>query len=78
MVRYISSPYYALVGTLSPSVGNIDSFVRKLKHFILLIKDTNLQNGDALASFDVVSLFTNVPEALYGSHILGPLTFTSQ
>jgi hypothetical protein len=35
--------------------------VKDSEHFIKSIQDIDLQNGDYLASFDVVSLFTNVP-----------------
>jgi hypothetical protein len=42
-------------------VGNTDSFVKNTEHFIKSIKDFNFQNEDYLVSFDVVSLFTNVP-----------------
>jgi hypothetical protein len=59
------SPCYALAGflhkILAPLVSNTDSFVKNSEHFIQLLKDINLRNGDILVSFDVVSLFTNVP-----------------
>jgi hypothetical protein len=35
--------------------------VKISEHFITSIKDVNLQNEDSLVSFDVISLFTNVP-----------------
>jgi hypothetical protein len=35
--------------------------VKNSEHFIKLIQDINLQNEDHLVSFDIVSLFTNVP-----------------
>jgi hypothetical protein len=35
--------------------------VNNSDHFIQLLKSVNLQSSDTLVSFDVVSLFTNVP-----------------
>jgi hypothetical protein len=65
IVSSIDSPCYALSEflhkILSPLVGNTGSFVNNSEHFITTIKDINLQNEDSLVSFDVVSLFTNVP-----------------
>jgi hypothetical protein len=65
IVSSIDSPCYAmsefLHKILTPVVGNTDSFVNNTQHFIKSIKDFNLQNEDYLVSFDVVSLFTNVP-----------------
>jgi hypothetical protein len=46
---------------LSPLAGKSESFVKNSGHFIQLLKSTNLQSSDTLVSFDVVSLFTNVP-----------------
>jgi hypothetical protein len=42
-------------------VGNTNSFVKNSEHFINIIQEINIQNGDCLVSFDVVSLFANVP-----------------
>jgi hypothetical protein len=46
---------------LSPLAGKSESFVKNSGHFIQLLKSVNLQSSDTLISFDVVSLFTNVP-----------------
>jgi hypothetical protein len=65
IVSSIGSPCYALSGflhkILSPIAGKSESFVRNSDHFIQLLKYVNLQNTDTLVSFDVISLFTNVP-----------------
>jgi hypothetical protein len=45
---------------LSPLAGRSDSFVTNFGHFIELLKPIDLQKQDILASFDVVTLFTNV------------------
>jgi hypothetical protein len=61
----IGSPCYALAGffhkILSPLAGKSESFVKNLGHFVQLLKSANPQSSDTLVSFDVVSLFTNVP-----------------
>jgi hypothetical protein len=65
IVSSIDSPCYALSEflhkILTPVVGNTDSFVKNTEHFIKSVKDFNPQKEDYLVSFDVVSLFTNVP-----------------
>jgi hypothetical protein len=64
-VSSISSPCYALAGfiqtTLKPLAGNSEATVKNSDHFIQLLKPIELQDQDILVSFDVVSLFTNVP-----------------
>jgi hypothetical protein len=61
----IDSPCYALTEflhkILSPLTGNAGSFVKNSENFITSIKDINLQNEDYLVSFDLVSLFADVP-----------------
>jgi hypothetical protein len=46
---------------LSPLADRSESFVKNSGHFIQLFKLVNLRRQDTLVSFDVVSLFTNVP-----------------
>jgi hypothetical protein len=46
---------------LSPLAGKSESFVKNSSHFVQLLKSVNLRSSDTLVSFDVVSLFTNVP-----------------
>jgi hypothetical protein len=42
-------------------VGNRDYFMKNSEHFIELIQEINLKYEDYLTSFEVVSLFTNIP-----------------
>jgi hypothetical protein len=64
-VSSIGPPCYALAGflykILSPLAGKSESFVMNSGHFVQLLKSVNLQSSDTLVSFDVVSLFINVP-----------------
>jgi hypothetical protein len=66
IVSSIGAPCYALAGflhkILSPLAGKWESFVRNSGHFVQLLESVNLQSSDTLISFDVVSLFTNVPD----------------
>jgi hypothetical protein len=41
--------------------GNSETSIKNSDHFIQLLKPIELQDQDILVSFDVVSLFTNVP-----------------
>jgi hypothetical protein len=65
IVSSIGSPCYALAGfiqtILKPLAGNSEASVKNSDHFIQLLKPIELQDQDILFSFDVVSLFTNVP-----------------
>ena len=68
IVSFISSPTYALskflAKTLSPLVGKTESYVASSSDFIDFSKTVRIPQGYALFSFDVVSLFTNVPTDL--------------
>jgi hypothetical protein len=65
MVSSFGSSCYALVGFLHKILNTLarelESFVKNSGHFEQLLKSVNLQSSDTLFSFDVVSLFTNVP-----------------
>jgi hypothetical protein len=65
IVSSVGSPCYALAGFLHKTLchlsGKSESFVRNSGHFIQLLESVNLQSPDTLVSFDVASLFTNVP-----------------
>jgi hypothetical protein len=65
IVGSVYSPCCALADflhkILSPPVGNTDSFMKNSEHLVKLIKAINLQNENCLVSFDVFSLFTNIP-----------------
>ena len=65
IVACIGAPSYGLskfVATLiSPLAGRTDSFVKNSTHFVEIVKDLKLEDDDVMISFDVKSLFTNVP-----------------
>ena len=65
IVSFVSSPTYALskhlARALSPLVGNSSSFVSSSLEFVSFSKSITIPEKYELASFDVVSLFTNVP-----------------
>ncbi|GJQ86537.1 hypothetical protein Trydic_g10437 [Trypoxylus dichotomus] len=50
-----------LLDIISPPSGNTQSAITKTKHFINQIKEITINEHDKLVSFDVTSLFTNVP-----------------
>ena len=61
----IKSPSYSLskhiASIISPLMGQSDSFVKNSEHFISTIRDITVDPDDIMVSFDVCSLFTNVP-----------------
>ena len=65
IVCTINSPTYEVAKLLSkilaPLVGHTKSYIKNSKHFIEELKTWKLDQGDLLISFDVKSLFTNVP-----------------
>ena len=65
IVSFLLSPTYQLskhlATILSPLVGNSSSYVRNSRAFADFIKPPVLTSDELLVSFDVVSLFTNVP-----------------
>ena len=68
IVSFYTSPSYHLskhlTRLLSPLVGNTSSNVRNSAEFQAFIVSQTLQPNELLVSFDVVSLFTNVPTKL--------------
>ena len=76
IVSCIGSPPYHLAkhvrSLISPLAVHTSSFVRNLQHFVETIKDIKLQPNELMVSFDIKSLFTNVPidEALELIHRL--------
>ena len=50
-----------LLGVLTPLVGQTDSYIKNSKDFVEKSKDIVMAETDRLVSFDVESLFTNVP-----------------
>lgn len=65
IVSSIGSPTYAiarfLANGLRPFYGNSPSFVKNAQHFREKLAGLRIEEDDLLASFDVVSLFTNIP-----------------
>ena len=65
IVAAIGSPSHLLVKELtrilSPLAGKTPSHVRNSADFVQKIRQTSLAESDIMISFDVVSLFTNVP-----------------
>ena len=65
IVSFYSSPTYQLSkhlsSLLSPFVGKTLSYVRNSREFAQFIINQELEDGEVLISFDVVSLFTSVP-----------------
>ena len=65
IVSCINSPTHPLakylLNILNPLVGNTDFYIKNSSHFLEELSQINLNPNDTLVSFDVVSLFTNVP-----------------
>ncbi|XP_046393594.1 uncharacterized protein LOC124161325 [Ischnura elegans] len=65
IVSQIDAPTYHLAKylaqSLQPHVGKTSSYVKNSAHFIDIIKNVSIKKSDILVSFDVVSLFTNIP-----------------
>ena len=51
----------SLADLLSPLVGNTEHHLENTKDLVDTMKDFRLQDNETLVSFDVVSLFTNIP-----------------
>ena len=68
IASFISSPTYALSKflskVLSPLMGKTESHVSSSTEFVTFCKTITIPQGYTLLSFDVVSLFTNVPTDL--------------
>ena len=68
IVSFVKSPTYHLSKylsrILSPLVGHSQSAVRNSKDFVDSVKLLVVKSDELLVSFDVVSLFTNVPTDL--------------
>ena len=64
-VSSINSPSYNLAkhpsDILAPLSGKGTSYIKNSQHFVKRARETTIQPGDVLVSFDVVSLFTNAP-----------------
>jgi hypothetical protein len=64
-VSFVNSPTYGvssfLAKILSPVVGNTEYTVKNSCHFAEFVRGKILKADQVLVSFDVVSLFTNIP-----------------
>ena len=65
IVSFVNSPTYGVSGflakILSPVVGNTENTVKNSCHFAEFVRGKTLKADQVLVSFDVVSLFTNIP-----------------
>ena len=65
IVSSIGSPTYGLsrhmTDLITPLAGRTSSYVRNSKHFVEMLQGVRLQPEEVMVSFDVKSLFTNVP-----------------
>ena len=65
IVSFVNSPTYGvssfLVKILSPVVGNTENTVKNSCHFAEFVRGKTRKADQVLVSFDVVSLFTNIP-----------------
>ena len=65
IVSCIKSSTYQLANyvasVISPLAGKTDSYVSNSKHFVEMMEDVLVDEGETMVSFDVSSLFTNVP-----------------
>ncbi|XP_047990120.1 uncharacterized protein LOC125229344 [Leguminivora glycinivorella] len=65
IVSQIDSPTYDLAKhvakVLQQLVGRTESYVKDSRHFIEIVQDIRIEPDEVMVSFDVESLFTNVP-----------------
>ena len=65
IVSAIGSPTYNIAkfvtSIISPLMGNTSSYVKNSKHFSEMISSETVAGNELMVSFDVKSLFTNVP-----------------
>ena len=68
IVSFVNSPTYGvstfLANILSPVVENTENTVKNYCHFAEFVRGKTLKADQVLVSFDVVSLFTNIPTHL--------------
>ena len=64
-VSCIGSPIYQLAkhvtSLITPLTGRTSSFVKNSRHFAEMMRKVKLSEDESMVSFDVKSLFTNVP-----------------
>ena len=65
IVSCIGAPSYQLskhnASLISPLAGKTDSHMKNSKHFVELMVGLRVEEDEMLVSFNVTSLFTNVP-----------------
>ena len=65
IVSCIGAPSYKLsryiTSLISPLAGQTDSHVRNSKHFVEMMSGLSVEEDEILVSFDMSTLFTNVP-----------------
>jgi hypothetical protein len=65
IISSIGSPCFALAGyllrILKPLAGKSNSYIKNSYHFVQLLNSVTPQVSDILVSFDVTSMFTNIP-----------------
>ena len=65
IVNTIGSPTYYLAKFLAKKlralVGQTPSYIKDFTHMVKELEDFKVEDGDILASFDVVSFFTKIP-----------------
>ncbi len=65
IVSAITSPTFSLskfiASIISPLAGKTNSYVKNSSHFKLMISEETIGFDEIMVSFDVKSLFTNVP-----------------
>ena len=65
IASFVNSPTYGVSSffakILSPVVGNTENTVKNSCHFSEFVRGKTLKAYQVLVSFDVVSLFTNIP-----------------
>ena len=57
----ISCPAKFVTSIISPLAGTTSYFVKNSKHFTEMISEESVNRDEVMVSFDVKSLFTNVP-----------------
>ena len=65
IVSFVGSPTYNLskflANILSPLIGNTEQHVQNSLRFLEDLKNYSIDDDESMVSFDVISLFTNVP-----------------
>ena len=64
-MHWLSGPTYQcskhIAKLIAPLSGGTPPFLKNSQHFVEFVKDIELRSNEVVVSFDVKSLFTNVP-----------------